>query len=199
MSISHLLEDFETNLHAGSKRMVLSDIQLEEFRLAAFESGYAAGWDDAISNQRSAQADAIETLTKRIEDLSYTFIEARAEMLAAVEPVFKALLDQVLPENTDVILAAALLDRLKEASKDRAGNSLDLVVPSGCAQFLSHAVTEQGGLKVLLVENAELSPEKATIKLHSHEEEIDLGELSAALREAIEATFFEIKQELKHG
>lgn len=199
MSISHLLEDFETNLHAGSRRRVFSDIQLEEFRLAAFESGYAAGWDDAIANQGGAQAQAVEALTRRIEDLSYTYTEAIAEMLVSIEPVFKALLDQVLPDTTDATLAAALVDHLRDTARHKTGVELVLTVPEGSAAYLSRAVTKQNGLSVKITEEPGLDPGQASIRLPHHEEQVDMSAFTAQLRETIEATFFEIGKEVSNG
>ena len=59
MSIAHLLEDFTPQ--AGTAKVhLLDDDALEEMRLAAFEEGYIAGWEDALQ----AQEQGRETLQK---------------------------------------------------------------------------------------------------------------------------------------
>ena len=50
------LEMFETEQTAnGGKTVVLDAMHLEETKLAAYESGYSAGWEDAAAAQSSDQ------------------------------------------------------------------------------------------------------------------------------------------------
>ena len=50
MSIAHLLEDFTAQAEGAPMRL-LDEEALEEERLAAFEKGYGAGWEDALQAQ----------------------------------------------------------------------------------------------------------------------------------------------------
>ena len=49
MSIAHLLDDVDAARDGHT--VTLTDAALAEERLAAFESGYRAGWDDAVKAQ----------------------------------------------------------------------------------------------------------------------------------------------------
>ncbi|MDA7965210.1 MAG: ABC transporter ATP-binding protein, partial [Ruegeria sp.] len=69
MSIAHLLEDFTVQTGAGALHM-LDDEALEEQRLAAFENGYGAGWDDAVQAQDQARGQLSAELSGALSDLS---------------------------------------------------------------------------------------------------------------------------------
>ena len=75
MSIAHLLEDF--TLQAGGGQLhVLDEDALEEQRLASFEQGYSAGWEDAVQAQEQSRGQVSAELAKSLEDMSFTYHEA---------------------------------------------------------------------------------------------------------------------------
>jgi len=67
MSIAHLLDDFAAS--GQSEQGLIQEVELEEERLASFEKGYQAGWDDAVKSQvadgRRITADLAQNLHKR--------------------------------------------------------------------------------------------------------------------------------------
>ena len=62
MAISHLLEDFGTNSDLPGPLTMMSPEDIEDVRLGAFEQGYSAGWEDALSAQSRDRARLSETL-----------------------------------------------------------------------------------------------------------------------------------------
>lgn len=199
MSITHLLEDFEIHLNPGSRRRVFSDVQLEELRLSSFETGYTAGWDDAVKSLGETQVRVAEGLEKRIEDIQFTYVEALAAMLAATEPVFRAILDQLLPSTTDPVLAGTLLDELNVLAREAGDAGLVLTVPVGSSDYVGRAVGNTPAVPVKIVEDSAFPPDRAAIKLAAEEHEIDLAGFAAAMRETIEAALFEITEDQKYG
>jgi flagellar assembly protein FliH len=199
MSIAHLLEDFEGDLNAGSRRRILSDVQLEEIRLASFETGYTAGWEDAVKNLGETQVRVAEGLERRLKDMRFGYVEALAEMVAATEPVFRAIVDKLLPEHTDAILAGALVGRLVALAREAGDAGLVVKVPTGTRSYIAPAVEGVEGVQVRVEEDDGLAPEQASVCLQDREHEVNLAAFGDALREAIEATLFQISEERKHA
>jgi hypothetical protein len=199
VSISHLLEDFEGHLNPGSRRRILSDVQLEEIRLASFENGYSAGWEDAVKSLGETQVRVAEGLERRLEDIRYGYVEALAEMLCATEPVFRAIVDQLLPDQADPVLAGALVDRLTALAREAGDAGLVLTVPPGAGSYIAPAIARLEGISVRIEEDDRLPPDRAKVGLEDREHEVDLSAFGDALREAIDAALFEITKERKHA
>ena len=68
MTIAHLLEDF------GVKTPVEPEISIsegdEEAKLASFENGYSAGWDDAVDAKDKETTRISTMLAGSLEDLT---------------------------------------------------------------------------------------------------------------------------------
>jgi len=99
MAITHLLEDFSAGGASGDVMTRMSDVALEDQRLASFEQGYSAGWEDAFTAQVEDQTRITGNLASSLGDLSFTYHEALAQLLVSVEPVFRSLVELVLPDK----------------------------------------------------------------------------------------------------
>lgn len=100
MSIAHLLEDFSLHASGGAVHF-LDDDALEDQRLAAFEKGYGAGWEDAVQAREQNSDQIGNELAAALSDLSFTYHEALTRMTLSLEPMFQSLVDTVLPETID--------------------------------------------------------------------------------------------------
>lgn len=117
MSLADLLEDFCTT--ASGNRIVaqggaMPADQAETLRLAAFEDGYKAGWDDATNTSNETQARISSLFAQNMQDLSFTYHEAVAHVSKALKPVFRQIVGSVLPELTQGALCLQIAERLEE-------------------------------------------------------------------------------------
>jgi hypothetical protein len=53
---------------------------VEEAKVASFEQGYKAGWDDAVAAQSEDQTRIRADLARNLQSLSFTYQEARSHM-----------------------------------------------------------------------------------------------------------------------
>lgn len=199
MTISHLLEDFApTNPDPGSLRL-MSQVALEDERLAAFEQGYTAGWEDAVKARGSDHERLVSHLSRALEDMSFTYHEALTEMTGAARSVFEAVLDQLLPETLEPVFVGSLADRLTALAQEKAAASLELVLPVGTGAFFGGAVEAPAGLPLVLSEDPELLPGQAIIRLDTDEEFIDLSGLIAEIDTSIRATLASRDESADHA
>ena len=117
------LENFElvevTGANSGMQSRTAAE--LEAIQLASYETGYSAGWDDALRGA-DEDRDRIEAaFARNLEDLGFTFHEARSHVLGSLEPLLKTLVETLLPE----VLQDTLVHIVNEEIMPMAANAAD--------------------------------------------------------------------------
>lgn len=193
MSIAHLLEDFTAQSN-GDALHVLSDKALEEQRLAAFEDGYGAGWEDAVQAQEDGRGQAAAALTRSLGDLSFTHHEAMTRMTRSLEPMFESLTRVVLPAAVDRGLAARLTEQLCDMAREQIGQPMQLLVPAGQAQSVEMLIPAELSPKPQIKEDPSLLDGQARIQVGIARREVDCSALVASIAQAFDAYVFETKE-----
>lgn len=195
MAIAHILEDFSTPIPSQGSAVLMSDVAIEDQRLASFELGYTAGWDDAIEAQANDQTRISSKLTQNLQDLSFTYHEALAQMLQSVEPVFQALTETILPELLREIIGPLIVEQLTEMARLHAEQPVELVVPMGAGAPLRTILAQEFSVPVLLREDPKLIDGQARLRVGQSERELDSTALLDSIRSAVKAFDFTIKKE----
>ncbi|MFK7754062.1 MAG: ABC transporter ATP-binding protein [Sedimentitalea sp.] len=195
MAISHLLQDFSTSTGDQATLQLMSDDALDDLRLAAFEQGYSAGWDDAISAQTKEHNKATGALAKNLEDLSFTYHEALSQMISATEPVFRCLTDRILPEAMAKTLGHHIVDQLLEIAKTQAGQPATICVPVGHRAMLSDVMEQDFSMPIDVIEDPRLEESQVALRMGTAERQIDTDQLMDSIRNAIDAFYYQINKE----
>jgi flagellar biosynthesis/type III secretory pathway protein FliH len=198
MPISHILEDFSVETESVGSVKLMSDVAIEDQRLASFEQGYTAGWDDAIEAQSSDQTRITGKLTQNLQDVSFTFHEALSQMLRSIEPVFQALADSVLPEILQETLAPLIVEALSEMAREHAEQPVELVVPIGAGAALRPILAQKLSVPVLLREDSNLVEGQARLRVGITQREVDSLELLKDIRSALDAFYYTMKKGISH-
>ncbi|MCC5987948.1 MAG: hypothetical protein JJT95_09715 [Pararhodobacter sp.] len=130
MSAPLRLEVFETPGEPEAPSLVMPE-DLEDLKLNAYERGYTAGWDDAMRQASDETRARHEALARMAEGLSFTFHEAQAHVLGALEPLLQAIAAQILPELARAALVQAVGEELMSVAATLAGTPVELRVPAG--------------------------------------------------------------------
>lgn len=197
MSITNLLEDFgmQANASVDSNWQTADDGEL----LDTFEQGYKAGWEDAI-RAKSDEATNISTiLGQNLQELSFTYHEARTSLLAELAPVLQTIAQTVLPKVAYATLGQRLIEQLEELV-DTYGEQevLISVCPSeheAVQKFLPSTLTFPATVK----SNTNLTEGQAQISFGAREKQIDLDEMLEGLSQAFEAFSYQTKKDASVG
>lgn len=193
MSIAHLLEDF--TLQAGGGQLhVLDEDALEEQRLASFEQGYSAGWEDAVQAQEQSRGQVSAELAKSLEDMSFTYHEAVNRMALSLEPMFQSLTQLVLPEMLDRGFAVRLVEQLTDIARGRIGQPMQIFVPSGRVNEVEDLIPAELSSPVQVIEDPSLEAGQARLKVGVSQREVDCSGLLAAIDQAFQAYVFQAKE-----
>jgi len=172
----------------------MAESQAEEMRLAAYEQGYTAGWDDAIAAQTDEIARLRADLGRNLLDMSLSYQDARRHVLGALEPLLDEMIAKVLPAIARQTLAPIILEELRPAAENMAGAPLIVRTAPGNCAAVERLVATQTGLPVQVVAEPTLGEGQAYLKLADSEVRVDLDGVIAAIAAAVGA-FFRIEKD----
>lgn len=194
------LEVFETETPGpGAKTVVLDSMLLEETKLASYDAGYAAGWEDAASAQSADQTRVRADLARNLQSLSFTFHEARTHVLRALEPLLNEMVGRFLPDLARETLAPLVLDVLMPLAEKMADAPVTVVLNPAARPAVEALLEQATGMPLTLVEEPSLSEGQVYLKLGETETQINLDRATAEITAAVRG-FFELpEKESKNG
>lgn len=198
MSSSLRLESFEVAERSPGPAGGES-LEIEEARLASFECGYAAGWEDAANAQKEDKASQQAELSRNLQGLSFTYHEARAHVLDAVHPLLSAMIDKLLPEIAHQSLPEVVLRQLAKVAEELADTPVTLEVHPASAAMLNALLQSENAPPFRIVEEPTLSEGQVYLRLGAREMQINLDRAIAQMRTMVEAFFQTSLEAEAHG
>ena len=199
MPISHLLEDFGALRAPQGAGRTLDEEELEDFRLAAFEQGYSAGWEDAVKAQTEDQNRVSAELARNLEDLSFTYHEAVNQLMLSSEPVFRALVERVLPQTLTQQFGGHILERIRAVTEEEVAQPVTLAVAPGEGAAVRALLRDQLAMPVKVREDPALEAGQADLRIGESESRLDTALLTEAFEVAVDAFFHQTRKESGHG
>lgn len=194
------LEVFDTaEPEKGPKTIVLDALLLEETKLASYDAGYSAGWEDAMAAQAEDQTRIRTDFARNLQALSFTYHEARDHVLRALQPLLGEIASKLLPQLAQDVLVPTILQTLIPLAEKLGEAPIVLVINPAVRSAMAPLLEQTSGLPVTLEEEPSLSEGQVYLRLGECETQINLdratAEISAAVRD-----FFELSnKEQKHG
>lgn len=196
MSVQHLLEDFGD---LDAEQLVMTDQALEEERLASFERGYQAGWEDASKAHAQEQGHIGGELARNLQDLSFTFHEAQAAILNNLEPLFQHLLHTVLPAVAQDGFETRIVEELGALSRELGGGCVIVSVAPAHTDRVEALLGDMTTLDVSVQPDGTLGEGQAFLRLGQRERMIDLKTALDEIQQRISAFFEASKEAQNHG
>jgi hypothetical protein len=185
------LEVFDTPEPAGQTPVVvLESIAFEEAKLAAYDSGYRAGWDDAVAAQSSDQAQIGAELARNLKSLGFTFADARQHVLDAMEPLLQDIVARLLPDISRASLAPTILHALRPLAERASDSPVEIVIHPSARMAVDAVLAQSNGPPAVVVEEPSLGEGQAFLRLGQRETRIDLDSAIAEISTAL-TNFFQ--------
>lgn len=187
------LEIFDsTTAPDGTSRTLVEATAVEEAKVAAFEQGYSAGWDDATAAQQDEQGRIRSDLARNLQSLSFTFQDARSHVLQAIKPLMLEMVDRLLPEVAHEALAPTVLAALQPVADQLADAPLNLVMNPSVRSQVEDLVKEATGLPMVIEEEPSLAEGQVYIRFGTAETKVDLDRVTKDIAAAVRG-FFDLK------
>ncbi|MFN3281137.1 MAG: flagellar biosynthesis protein, partial [Tabrizicola sp.] len=165
---------------------------VEEAKVAGFEQGYTAGWDDAVAAQQGDQSRIRADIARNLQSLAFTFQDARAHVLNSIRPLMLEMTNRVLPAIAREALAPTVLEALTPLAEEMADAPLSLVLNPAVRGQVESLLAEATGLPIVVEEEPSLPEGQVYLRLGTAEASVDLSQVTADIAAAVRA-FFTLK------
>ena len=184
------LEVFDTASAAdGSFRPLVEATAVEEAKVASFEQGYSAGWDDAVAAQQGDQGRIRADLARNLQSLSFTFQDARSHVLQAIKPLILEMINRLLPEVAREALGPTVLEAVMPMAADLADTPLTLVLNPAVRGQIEELIFQATGLPMVIEEEPTMPDGQVYIRFGTSEAKVDLGQVTTDISIAVRAFF----------
>lgn len=173
------------------------DIEVQ--RVAAYEQGYQAGWDDALSAESADQSRIGAEFSRNLQDLGFTFHEARSHVMSALEPLLSEMVSKVLPRLVSDTLGQTIIEELMPFAQDASDTPVQIVVSLGNRKLIEALFDESLTIPIDIVEEPTLADGQVFLRLGELEKKIDMESAIERIGRAIKSTYALNKEVMKHG
>lgn len=195
MSNSAFLEEFSGAQRQVSRQesgpMAPSD---QPDSRASFDEGYNCGWQDGVASVENDEGKQRAALSEALQELKFTYFEARQHVLQSVRPVLEAMVDVALPKVVAASLGAQLVELLEGFSKKLESTAILSCAPENEA-MLREAAEAAVDLPITIETEATLTATQVVLHFEQGQSRIDLDATLAAIRERIEEFYAEPTEE----
>ena len=191
------LEAFEEVIEQP-EHIALQPVEFEEVKLAAFEKGYSAGWEDAVAAQEAEVARLRADLGRNLQDLTLTYQDARAHVLQALDPLLRDMVGKVLPMVARASLAHVVLEHLRPEAEAIAAAPVQVIAnPATLPQI--REMLSSADMPLRYVEEPSLGECQVYLRTGAQETRVDLDGVIEAIAQAIDAYYRIDPTEKNHG
>lgn len=194
MAIQHLLEDFSTDVRSESNNTTDDDAVF----LESFEQGYKAGWEDAVRATAEEQSHIATDLARNLQDLSFTYHEAHAAILAEIAPVIEQAVMAVIPDMADTGFAHQIAAEIKHLTDQTEATDVILRVAVENLDAVKDLLAPSSTLPLRIDVDETLSPGQAHLSFGNRERKIDVSEVVANVGKAFSGFVQQAKKEAQH-
>ena len=182
------LEEFSTTIVSNDPKLSL-ETSFEEHRLEAYEQGYKAGWDDAAAAQAEEQSRVSADFARNLQELSFTYHEARNQILNSLKPLFTEMVSKVLPKLVQETLPQSIVDEVLSAAAGQTEAEIEIVISPANRLALEQLLEGQTTLDVNIIEEPTMAEGLAYLRFSDSEKQIDLTSVLTGFSQLVEGFF----------
>ncbi len=149
--------------------------ELEKQRLEGYEAGYKAGWDDAIRAEEEEQKRIGAEFARNLQDMGFTFHEARSHVMNTLEPLLLGMVEKVLPDLVSQTLGQSIVEELLPLASEAVDTPIEVVAHPACRDMLEPLLANSTALSVTLVEEPSLAEGQVFLRAGSQEKHLDFA------------------------
>lgn len=208
MSIRFALENFGDALSSVGQSQADAEItltradlelQLEARKLEGYEAGYQTGWDDAAKSLDEENARVKSEFARNLEDLGFTYQEARSHVLSSLEPLLQQMLQVVLPKALEDTIGPLVSEAMMPLAADLADNPIAVLVSPGSRPALEAFLAGAGAVPFEIVEKDTLPDGQIYLRSRGSERKVDLTGAVERITQAVNALYHVNEKAFDHG
>ena len=190
MRSPHIFQDFGTQQSNASGKKLISADEIEDLKLQAFDSGFQAGWEDAVKAQLETRTHLSAELAASLQTASFEYHEVRATLNASAQSIMEEIVEKILPLAAQASLGAQIRDVVLSTLRTSTDRRIEIAVSQVDEAAVRQVLSSQLQEPFQLVADSTMSPSQAILRLGPQEAEINLDKTVADIASAV-TTFFE--------
>lgn len=167
----------------------VSHEMIEHARLEGYETGYKAGWDDAAHAEAEEQSRIGAEFARNLQDLGFTFHEARSHVMHALEPLLAGLVERVLPRLVSETMGQTIVEELLPLAASAADTPIEVVVSSSSRPALEKLLAHATTVPLHVIEEPTLADGQVYLRSGKIERHIDFSSAVERIGAAINALY----------
>lgn len=175
------LEVFET-AQQDQQAILLDPFQAEQMREAAFEQGYAAGWQDALEQLRNEDALRQIAAQEAVQAIGFSYSEAHQALAGSFLELLQAILDRVMPEAARLSVQLFLGAELDALFAKHTRPAVQIFCAPGALVALKQVVAASSPAEIELVAEPSFSEAQVSLRIGDQERVINLDDLLDRMR-----------------
>jgi flagellar assembly protein FliH len=176
-----------------------SEEELEARRLAAYDQGYQAGWDDAVSAQSQDKDRIGAEFARNLQDLGFTFHEAKSHVMKTLEPLLSEMVTKVLPNLVSETLGQTIIEELIPFAEEASDAIVQIVVAPGSKSAIEAIIDTSLTIPMEILEETSLADGQVYLRMGELEKKIDMDSAIERIGQAIHSIYALNEEALKHG
>ena len=177
----------------------IDETQVESIRMAAYEQGYKAGWDDAARAEAEEQSRIGAEFARNLQDLGFTFHEARSHIMKALEPLLTEMVGKVLPQLVSETLGQTILEEILPLAADASDAPIQLLISPRSLPAVKPLLDSSLTVPLEIIEEESLADGQVFLRLGDIEKKIDMDAAVEKIGTAIQSIYALNEEAMKHG
>jgi len=162
----YLFEDFSHRGVPLGKKLEKSE-EIESIRLASFEQGYRAGWDDAYNILSRDNLAISKALSSNLLDLRFTFEEAKLYVSSGISNLLVQIFTHLIPSISSENFNERVLGYVRDVCNETAPRKFTISVHPSKVPQLRRLLDEIDDIDIVLDSNGEFSINEVKLSMGS--------------------------------
>ncbi|WP_299300599.1 hypothetical protein [uncultured Litoreibacter sp.] len=192
-----VLEDF--GVPGIGHAPVSQAVDLKAVEKGAFDAGYKDGWNDAFEEARTEEGKAQKDIAIALQELGFTYFEARQHILGSFRPLLDAMLHSVLPKASQASLTAMVQQEMT-ALAEMVEPPIQILCSPINVEQLTELVSANGSPPVNIVAEETLAPSQIQLRYADGFSTLDTEATVKRIQDAVGKFFAaDTGEEMKHA
>lgn len=154
----------------------------------SFDTGYRDGWNDAFSEARSEDSKARSNIASALQELGFTYFEARQHIMGSFRPLLQAMMDGVLPHASHASLIPFVQQEMAKLA-DMVEPPIKIVCAPSNVAHLQEIAGQNASLPIEIVPEETLASTQIQLRYADGFSSLDTDATVKRIQAAIEEFF----------
>lgn len=155
--------------------------------MQGYETGYQAGWDDALVSVETERGHISAEFARNLQELSFSFHEARAQATASLKPFVAAMLHALLPMTASQSLIENVWSAMEPVLQDHNAPTVNLMCAAEDTELLEEFAAKCSTMEIIVIAEPSLIQGQAKFQIAAERHELDVSAIVAQITSLISA------------